>query len=160
MVVIASWAERAVYPGNYCAGIHEVLRIRIGTTGVRAKLNHYSPGKSTLMNFSLTTFVVEINSVPTIVFQAKWQADAERISHEWIDYHWEGLAEKGPRGLDVPPTSKLRFARSSERSAYETDDGNVEFFAGLKFVKLVKRVEEAKSLPDSLPEAHPDNDEQ
>ena len=88
------------------------------------------------MSFSLTTFTIEINGVSTIAFQAKWQAEAERLCQEWIEAHWDELATAAPGGSDWPPGYKVRLARPVERIAYDADATGTEFFRDVKIVKL------------------------
>src|ERR1700733_4813914 len=88
------------------------------------------------MTFSLSTFVIDINSIPTLVFQAKWQAEADRICREWILSHWDELSTKGPRGVDLPPAFKLRLARAPERAAFEAAADHADWYGEVKIVKL------------------------
>ena len=44
------------------------------------------------MNFSLSTFVVEVNSKAEIAFQTKWHGDAEQIGRV-IEKHVAGLLD-------------------------------------------------------------------
>ena len=107
------------------------------------------------MSFSLSTFVVEIGKTPTIVFQAKWQADADLICREWIQSHWDELSKKGRGGVDLPPAFRLRLARPSERAAYEADNTAEGFFGDVKIVRLTKRVQQDEPAPqDVAADAH------
>lgn len=101
------------------------------------------------MNFSLTTFVVEINAIPMIVFQAKWQAEADQISREWLNSRRDEFATKGPGGVDLAPVFKLRLAKQSERATYESESGNVEFVGDVKLVTLIH------ATPPNLEEPQP-----
>ena len=107
------------------------------------------------MSFSLSTFVVEIGKTPTIVFQAKWQADADLICREWIQAHWDELSKKGRGGVDLPPAFRLRLARPSERAAYEADKTAEGFFGDVKIVRLTKRVQpDEPALQELADDAH------
>jgi hypothetical protein len=90
------------------------------------------------MMFSASVFTVEINGVPRITFQAKWQADADHICRDWLHTHWDELSERGPRGLDLPPVYKLRLARAAERAAYEAEGTRFEFCGEVKVVNLIE----------------------
>ena len=93
------------------------------------------------MSFSLSTFVVEIGNIPRIVFQAKWQADADLICREWIEAHWDELSKKGRGGVDLPPAFRLRLARPSERAAYDADK-DAALFGDVKIVRLTNPVQQ------------------
>jgi hypothetical protein len=87
------------------------------------------------MNFSLSTFVVEVNSKAQIAFQTKWHGDAEQIGRDWVAYRsdrWE--QDRGRTSL--PPIVKIRVATSQERAAYEDDSNSSEFYADVKIVYL------------------------
>jgi len=102
------------------------------------------------MSFSFSTFTIEINAVPTVAFQAKWQADADQICRDWIHAHWDQLSAKGPGGIDLPPIFKLRLARASEREAYEAERTGFEFCGEVKLVNLIEVVH-----PHEPDDAHP-----
>lgn len=104
------------------------------------------------MSFSFSTFTIEINAVPTVAFQAKWQADADQICRDWLHTHWDQLSAKGPGGIDLPPIFKLRLARASEREAYEAERTGFEFCGEVKLVNLIEVVH-----PHETDDAHPAN---
>src|ERR1700742_533806 len=89
-----------------------------------------------LMSFSPSTFTIEIDAVPTVAFQAKWQADADRVCKDWLHTHWEKISAKGPGGIEMPPIFKLRLARTAEKAAYEAEGTGFEFCGEVKIVKL------------------------
>ena len=88
------------------------------------------------MNFSPSTFTIEIGAIPTVAFQAKWQADADQICKDWLRAHWDELSSTGPGGIELPPVFKLRLARTEERAAYEAEGTEVEFCREVKIVRL------------------------
>jgi hypothetical protein len=96
------------------------------------------------MSFSFSTFTLEINSTPAIVFRAKWASSAEDIGFAWARDHSKQISSKGPRGSDLPAIVKVRIARATERTAYETADSRA-FYDGTKIVYLP----EFKSFADS-----------
>jgi hypothetical protein len=89
------------------------------------------------MDFSLSTFTVEVNQTPTLVFQAKWATEAENIGFGWAERHSDQISTKGPYGTDLPAVIKVRVARPDEKAAYEAESGNVDVYAGVKIVYLV-----------------------
>jgi hypothetical protein len=89
------------------------------------------------MDFSRSTFTLEVNQTPTLVFQAKWAAEAEDIGFGWAQDHSHQISTKGPHGTDLPAVIKVRLARPDEKAAYETESGNVDAYAGAKIVYLV-----------------------
>ena len=90
------------------------------------------------MDFSPTTFTIEVKGVPTVAFQTKWQADADQICSDWLDAHWNELSERGPAGIELPPIYKLRLARAPEREAYEVEGTGFEWCGAVKIVNLIK----------------------
>ena len=88
------------------------------------------------MSFSPSTFTIEIDAVPTVAFQAKWQADADRVCKDWLHTHWEKISAKGPGGIEMPPIFKLRLARTAEKAAYEAEGTGFEFCGEVKIVSL------------------------
>ena len=94
------------------------------------------------MNFSLSTFTIELDAKPALVFQAKWQAEADQVCHEWIRSHWDELSTSGPGGIDLPPAFKLRLARPTERVAYEAESGEVLLFGEVRIVKLADHADQ------------------
>ena len=97
------------------------------------------------MSFTRSTFTIEINGLPTVVFQAKWQVDADRICRDWLYTHWDQLSERGPGGLELPPMFKLRLARASEREAYEVGGTGFEFCGVVKVVNLIEVVDQLQT---------------
>ena len=89
------------------------------------------------MDFTQSTFTVEINQTPTLVFQAKWASEAEEIGFGWARDHSDQISTKGPHGTDLPAVIKVRISRQDEKAAYEAESGNVDVYAGVKIVYLV-----------------------
>ena len=90
------------------------------------------------MSFTPSTFTIEINGVPTVAFQTKWQADADQTCRDWLHAHWDKLSERGPGGIELSPTFKLRLARPSEREAYEVGGTGFEFCGVVRVVNLIE----------------------
>jgi len=88
------------------------------------------------MDFSLSTFTLEVNQTATLVFQAKWASDAEDIGFKWAQDHAQRISTKGPHGTDLPAVVKVRVARPDEKAAYEVG-GHTELYAGVKIVYLI-----------------------
>jgi hypothetical protein len=89
------------------------------------------------MDFSRSTFTLEVNQIPTLVFQAKRAAEAEDIGFGWAQDHSHRISTKGSHGTDLPAVIKVRVARPDEKAAYEAESGNVDVYAGVKIVYLV-----------------------
>ena len=106
------------------------------------------------MSFNLSTFTIDIDGVPTVAFQAKWQADADQICRDWLHTHWDELSERGPGGIELPPIFKLRLARVSEREAYEVGGTGFEFCGAVKVVNLIEVVDQVH-LQAEHPAEHP-----
>ena len=88
------------------------------------------------MRFSRSTFIVEVNNIPTIAFQAKWAAEAEDVAFGWANLHSSQLSTKGTRGTELPSVIKVRIARRAEKAAYEAGSNKSEFYEGTKIVYL------------------------
>jgi len=88
------------------------------------------------LSFSLSTFTVEINGTSTIVFQAKWQVEADEICRGWSSLHWDEMAVEKIGGIAIPPTIKVRLAFPFETAAYEAVGQDVEFYGEVKIVRL------------------------
>ena len=89
------------------------------------------------MDFTQSTFTVEINQTPTLVFQAKRATEAEDIGFGWAQDHSQKISTKGSHGTDLPAVIKVRVARPDEKAAYEVERGDVDVYAGVKIVYLV-----------------------
>ena len=89
------------------------------------------------MDFSRSTFTVEVNWTPTLVFQAKRAAEAEDIGFGWAQDNSHRLSTKGPHGTDLPAMIKVRVARPGEKAAYEAEGNATEFYVGVRIVHLV-----------------------
>ena len=89
------------------------------------------------MDFARSTFTVEINQTPTLVFQAKWAAEAEDIGFGWAQDHSQKISTKWPHGTELPAVIKVRVARQAEKAAYEAEGNNSESYKGVKMVYLV-----------------------
>ena len=92
------------------------------------------------MSFSRSTFIVEVNNIPTIAFQAKWAVEAEDVAFGWATLHSSQLSTKGTHGTELPSVIKIRIARLGEKAAYEAGGTNSEFYEGTKIVYLVDRI--------------------
>lgn len=90
------------------------------------------------MSFSSSTFTLEVNGTPTVVFQAKWHGEADEVGHGWVRYHSSHLSTKGPYGTDLPLVIKVRIARQAERASYEAGESSAKFHEGVKIVYLVE----------------------
>jgi hypothetical protein len=88
------------------------------------------------MDFSQSTFTVEVNQIPTLVFQAKWAAEAENIGFGWAEQHSDQISTKGPYGTDLPAVIKVRIARPDEKAKYEAEDNRSGSYEGIKIVYL------------------------
>jgi hypothetical protein len=88
------------------------------------------------MNFSLSTFTVEVNQIPALVFQAKWATEAEDIGFGWAQDHSHQILTKGTYGTDLPAAIKVRVARPDEKASFE-EGKNAEIFRGVTIVYLV-----------------------
>jgi hypothetical protein len=88
------------------------------------------------MDFSQSTFTVEVNQTPTLVFQAKWATEAEKIGFGWAQDHSDQISTKGPYGTDLPAIIKVRVARPDEKASYE-EGSRSESYDGVKIVYLV-----------------------
>lgn len=93
------------------------------------------------MSFSLSTFTVEIDGRPTIVFQTKWQAEADEMCRSWVDTHWDEIAKTQINRIEVPIVLKVRLARAAEKAAYAAEAGNSEFLNGARIVSLIGAIE-------------------
>jgi len=93
------------------------------------------------MNFSLSTFVVEVNGKAQIAFQTKWHGDAEQIGLDWVHYRSDRFPSDGQPGLRQ--IVKVRVARPQERAAYQDDNNRSESYADVKIVYLPEPPDEA-----------------
>jgi hypothetical protein len=83
------------------------------------------------MEFSISTFIVEINGSACAAFQSKWQSEAEALGRRWADDQLRQLsADQG-----WPPLIRIRIARPTERAAYQ-DAENADDYEGIAFVTL------------------------
>jgi hypothetical protein len=89
------------------------------------------------MNYSISTFTVEITGVPAIVFQTKWHGEAEDICRAWAQQHRDQLTTRGRNGLELPPIIKVRLAHAKEKAAYELAGEGAEFQRDVTIVYLV-----------------------
>ena len=89
------------------------------------------------MDFSQSTFTLEVNQTPTLVFQAKWAAEAEKIGFGWAQDHSDQISTKGPYGTDLPAIIKVRVARADEKARYGAEGNHSESYEGIKIVYLV-----------------------
>ena len=77
------------------------------------------------MSFSRSTFIVEVNNIPTIAFQAKWAVEAENVAFGWATLHSSQLSTKGTHGTELPSVIKIRIARLGEKAAYEAGGAKI-----------------------------------
>jgi hypothetical protein len=90
------------------------------------------------MSYSTSTFTVEINGVPAVVFQTKWHSEADEICRAWADRHWDQLITKGRHGgLELPPIIKLRLAHADEKEAHSVRSNGAEDHGGVTVVYLI-----------------------
>jgi hypothetical protein len=84
------------------------------------------------MEFSISTFVVEINGIACAAFQTKWQSEAEIIGRDWAE---DQLRQQLTEAPVWPPLLRVRIARPAERAAYEKAEGT-ETYGGVAFVTI------------------------
>jgi hypothetical protein len=90
------------------------------------------------MGYSISTFTVEINGYPAVVFQTKWHSEAEEICRAWAHRHWDQLITKGRHaGLELEPIIKIRLAHADEREAYGIGSNGAEQYGDVTVVYLV-----------------------
>jgi hypothetical protein len=83
------------------------------------------------MEFSISTFTVEINGVACAIFKTKWQSDAERIGRGWAQEQVQHISEtETPR---LPPLIRVRIARPSEEAAHNSAPQKQDY-VGVEFV--------------------------
>jgi hypothetical protein len=87
-------------------------------------------------HYSNSIFVIEVDWMPTAIFEAKWHRDAELICQSWANRHSEHLLVKGSAGLEFPPVIKLRLAHRDEIAAYTADAADCEVQEGTRIVHL------------------------
>ena len=83
------------------------------------------------MEFSISTFIVEINGTACAAFQSKWQSEADAVGRRWADDQLRQLA--ADHGW--PPLIRIRIARPAERAAYQNAESPADF-EGVAFVNL------------------------
>jgi len=86
--------------------------------------------------YSNSMFVIEVDWMPTAIFEAKWQREAELICRNWTNHHWEQLLVKGRLDVEFPPLIKLRLAHRDEIAAYAAEDADFEIQEGVRVVFL------------------------
>jgi hypothetical protein len=106
------------------------------------------PGSVQVLSFSPSTFTLEIDGKPTLVFQTKWQGDADELGRDWVKSHWDQLVSKDRYGNDLPPILKVRMARSTEKSAYDAAAESAEPFQDVKMVRLATATEQQNEIHD------------
>ena len=84
------------------------------------------------MEFSVSTFVVEINGTACAAFQTKWQSEAETIGRDWAEHQLQHQLTDAPVW---PPLIRVRIARPAERAAYQQTEGT-ENYRGVEFVTI------------------------
>ena len=100
------------------------------------------------MSFSPSTYPLEIDGKPKLVFQTKWQGDADALCRDWVKSHWDELVSKDRYGNDLPPILKVRMARSNEKSAYDAAAESAEPFRDVKMVRLATSTEQPNEIQD------------
>jgi hypothetical protein len=88
------------------------------------------------MSFSLSTFTLEVDGKPTLVFAAKWQVEADQICQSWVQSNWDHIPKQRLHGIELPPALKVRLAHSSEKATYEAEAGRAELCGNVHVVKL------------------------
>jgi hypothetical protein len=104
--------------------------------------------ESGVLSFSPSTFTLEIDGEPTLVFQTKWQGDADDLCRDWVKSHWDQLVSKDRYGNDLPPILKVRMARSNEKSAYDAAAETAEPFRDVKMVSLAAVTDQQDEIQD------------
>ena len=90
------------------------------------------------MSYSPSTFTVEINGIPAVVFQAKWHAEADKLCRAWVNRHWDKLKTIGRHaGLELPPIVKLRLAHADAKKAYDLGRDGAEYDGDATIVYLI-----------------------
>jgi hypothetical protein len=90
------------------------------------------------MSYSISTFTVEINGVPAVVFQTKWHSEADEICRAWAHRHWDRLVTKGRHGgLEFAPIIKLRLAHVDEKEIYGDGSNGTEYYGSATVVYLI-----------------------
>ena len=100
------------------------------------------------MSFSPSTFTLEIDGKPTLVFQTKWQGDADELCRDWVKSHWDEFVSKDRYGNDLPPILKVRMARSNEKSAYDAAAESAEPIRDVKMVSLATATDQQNEIQD------------
>ena len=75
-------------------------------------------------------FVIELDWMPTAIFEAKWQRDAELICRNWTNRHWEQFLVKGHLEVEFPPLIKLRLAHRDEIAAHAAEERGLRYSRG------------------------------
>jgi hypothetical protein len=88
------------------------------------------------MNFSLSTFTIEIDGIPTIAFQTKWHAEADEICRGWVNLHREEIAEEQIGRIAIPRVIKVRLASEPEKAMFEDAGDDTEFLGDVKIVRF------------------------
>jgi hypothetical protein len=106
------------------------------------------------MSFSPSTFTVEINGRPTIVFRAKWHAEADEICRGWANLHWDEIQAKEPtRRVQLPPVFKVRLAFATEKAAYEAANDDGELYGEVKLVRIIDTLGHQSDITENVPAA-------
>jgi hypothetical protein len=89
------------------------------------------------MDFSNSTFTVEVSGVAAVAFQAKWHSEAEGVCQAWVQRHWDQLRTNGRHGSELPAVVRLRLAHADEKVSYDLASGEGENYDGVKVINLV-----------------------
>ena len=101
-----------------------------------------------VLSFSPSTYPLEIDGEPTLVFQTQWQGDADELCRDWVKSHWDELVSKDRYGNDLLPILKVRMARSNEKSAYDAAAESAEPFRDVKMVNLATATDQQTEIQD------------
>jgi hypothetical protein len=93
------------------------------------------PARST-NHFSKSMFVIEVEGMPTAIFETKWHVDAELICRSWTNNHSEQLSVKGRGRFLFPPIIKLRLASPDEMATYSDPSAKSELQEGTRIIYL------------------------
>jgi hypothetical protein len=98
------------------------------------------------LSFSPSTFTLEIDGKPTLVFQTKWQGDADELCRDWVQSHRDEIVSKDRHGNELPPVLRVRMARSTEKLAFDAAAESAEPFRDVKVVRLATASEQQNEI--------------
>lgn len=88
------------------------------------------------LRYSLSTFTLDIDGKPKLVFRTKWHADADELCRHWVQSHQDEVISKGPYGTDLPPMVRVRMARLAEKDTYDAGAESAELYLEVRIVRL------------------------